>query len=82
MEIVADLLRFGAKVDSTGMYAWSALIMATKGNHAEIVQLLLQHSPNVNIVDKDGQTALQLIFIGNAQHLPLFLNTKDPVEIN
>lgn len=30
------------------------------GNHFEIVQMLLEHKPNVNALDKDGYTALAI----------------------
>lgn len=30
------------------------------GNHLEIVQMILEHKPNVNALDKDGYTALAI----------------------
>lgn len=30
------------------------------GNHIDIVQMILEHKPNVNALDKDGCTALTL----------------------
>lgn len=41
-------------------YSWTALLVATLGNHVEVVLLLLEHKPNVNALDKDGCTALAL----------------------
>lgn len=36
------------------------MLIATAGNHVEVVNVLLEHkpSPNVNALDKDGYTAL------------------------
>lgn len=42
------------------MYSWTPLLVATTGNHVEVVNLLLEHKPNVNALDKDGFTALAL----------------------
>lgn len=42
------------------MYSWTALLVATQGNYEEIVQLLLEHKPNVNALDKDGCSALTI----------------------
>jgi len=57
---VRALLAAGALPDQVGMYSWTALLQATQGNYIEIVQLLLEHKPNVNALDKDGCTALTL----------------------
>lgn len=35
-------------------------MVATLGNHVEVVSMLLEHKPNVNAVDKDGCTALSI----------------------
>lgn len=43
-----------------GMYSWTALLVATQGNHVDVVNLLLEHKPNVNALDKDGCTALMI----------------------
>lgn len=42
------------------MYSWTALLVATQGNHEEVVNLLLEHKPNVNALDKDGCSALTI----------------------
>ena len=42
------------------MYSWTALLVATLGNHVDVVMLLLEHKPNVNALDKDGCTALAI----------------------
>lgn len=36
------------------------MVVATLGNHVEVVSLLLEHKPNVNALDKDGCTALAI----------------------
>lgn len=36
------------------------MLVATLGNHVEVVSLLLEHRPNVNALDKDGCTALAI----------------------
>ena len=49
-----------SQVDTTGMYSWTPLLVAVRGNYPAIVSLLLDHSPNVNAVDQDGLTALAI----------------------
>ena len=49
-----------AQVDSTGMYSWTPLLVAVRGNFPAVVSLLLQHGPNVNAVDQEGLTALAI----------------------
>lgn len=36
------------------------MIVATIGNHTEMVELLLEHKANVNCTDKDGCSALTI----------------------
>lgn len=49
-----------AKDDYLLQYSWTPLLVATMGNHVEVVNLLLEHKPNVNALDKDGCTALTI----------------------
>ena len=56
--IISLLLSAGASVDAVGMYSWTPLLVATRSNHIEAVDLILEKSPNVNSVDRDGMTAL------------------------
>ena len=58
--IISLLLSAGASVDAVGMYSWTPLLVATRGNHIEAVQHILEKSPNVNSVDRDGMTALAI----------------------
>lgn len=50
----------GANIDTAGMYSWTPLIVATYGNHVDVVNLLLEHRPNVNALDKDGCSPLTI----------------------
>lgn len=36
------------------------MLVATLGNHVDVVNRLLEHKPNVNALDKDGCTALTI----------------------
>src|SRR5687767_777273 len=54
------LLKAGANPDAAGMYSWSPLLVATKGNFPDIVVTLLDYKPNVNAMDKDGYPALTI----------------------
>ncbi|KOB76359.1 Kinase D-interacting substrate [Operophtera brumata] len=56
------LRRAGADPNTAGMYCWTPLLQATQGNHSEIVQMLIEHKPNVNALDKDGYTALAIAY--------------------
>ena len=58
--IISLLLSAGASVDAVGMYSWTPLLVATRGNHVEAVDFILEKSPNVNAVDRDGMTALAI----------------------
>lgn len=54
------LYYLGGNVDTAGMYSWTALLVATQGNHVDVVNLLLEAKPNVNALDKDGCSALTI----------------------
>uniref|UniRef100_A0A6G1SMC3 Kinase D-interacting substrate n=1 Tax=Aceria tosichella TaxID=561515 RepID=A0A6G1SMC3_9ACAR len=57
-DVAAALLKAGANIDCTGMFGWSALLVAVLGNHIETLRLLLQHKPNVNTCDVQRHTPL------------------------
>lgn len=42
------------------MYSWTPLLVATYGNYVDVVNLLLEHKPNVNALDKDGCSPLTI----------------------
>ena len=54
------LLRSGASVHAVGMYSWTPLLVACRGNATEVVDLILEKGPNINVVDRDGMTALAI----------------------
>jgi ankyrin repeat protein len=54
------ILRAGASVDCVGMYSWTPLLVATRGNYVDIVSMILNHSPNNNAFDADGMSALAI----------------------
>ena len=45
---------------SLRQYSWTPLLVATRGNYVDLVNLLLEHRPNLNAMDKDGGTALTI----------------------
>lgn len=47
-------------MDASGMNSWTPLLVATAGNHVDVINVLLEHKPNVNALDKDGYTALAI----------------------
>ena len=51
--LLKNIYRQLHQVDVSGMYSWTPLLMAVKGNYPAIVSLLLNHSPNVNAVDQE-----------------------------
>ena len=42
------------------MYSWTPLLVACRGNATEVVDLILEKGPNINVVDRDGMTALAI----------------------
>ena len=54
------MLSAGSSVDAVGMYSWTPLLVATRGNHIEAVDLILEKAANINAVDRDGMTALAI----------------------
>lgn len=60
MNLDKQSFALGANVDTAGMHSWTPLLVATQGNYEEVVNLLLDHKPNVNALDKDGCSALTI----------------------
>ena len=63
------LLKEGAKVDSTGTYGYTALMYASLKGHTEIVNLLLEKKPNLDLVDINGCTAFMLASQNNKREI-------------
>lgn len=45
-------------IDHLGQFGWTPLIVATRGNYEEVVELILSHRPNTNANDAQGLTPL------------------------
>ena len=59
LEIVKELLRFGAKTEFSDQ-KWSPIHHAVKIGHLDIVKELLEHGAKVNVITKKGVTALHI----------------------
>ena len=59
-ELVAALLRRGAKADVVNKYGASPLAEATRVANVEIAGMLLEAGANANVTNEDGQTPLML----------------------
>ncbi|KAI1270982.1 hypothetical protein F5Y07DRAFT_406311 [Xylaria sp. FL0933] len=60
IEKVAKLLSLGCNVNATERWGWSALSMCAYGGHLAIARLLLEHGAELDIVDVDGDTPVQI----------------------
>ena len=79
-----SLLATGLDVNTANAQGFTALTLATYGNHAEATQFLLAHGANPNVQDVAGNTALMgLAFKGYAQVARLLLqHGADPNRRN
>ncbi|KAI1498968.1 hypothetical protein F5X99DRAFT_391649 [Biscogniauxia marginata] len=57
---VAKLLRIGCNVNARDQWGWSALSMCAYGGHLAIARLLLEHGAELDNVDVDGDTPIQI----------------------
>lgn len=55
---------------------WTPLHLAVLSNDIEIVQLLIEHGTDVNIMDKTSKTPLELAFDNNSTHIFEYLKEK------
>ncbi|KAI5919667.1 hypothetical protein F4810DRAFT_703441 [Camillea tinctor] len=57
---VAKLLRVGCNPNARDRWGWSALSMCAYGGHLAIAKLLLEHGAELDNVDVDGDTPVQI----------------------
>ena len=57
-EIIKELLKYGAEVDSEDSSGMTPLMRALAGEKFEIAKIFLDHGANINHCDNDGLTAL------------------------
>ncbi|KAK6083476.1 multiple ankyrin repeats single KH domain (pfs domain-containing protein) [Seiridium cupressi] len=57
---VADLISIGCNVNAKDRWGWTALSMAAYGGHLSIARLLLDHDADMDNIDVDGDTPMQL----------------------
>ncbi|KAI0871079.1 hypothetical protein GGS24DRAFT_510150 [Hypoxylon argillaceum] len=60
IEKVAKLLSLGCNANATDRWGWSALSMCAYGGHLAVARLLLEHGADLDNVDVDGDTPLQI----------------------
>jgi len=58
VDAVRALLLGGVDVEAEGPYRNTALIVAARNGHEEIVQLLISHGSRIDAADTTGWTAL------------------------
>ena len=63
------LLNSGAEIDAKDTY-WTALHNASRGGHAEFVELLLEHNANANVRGLEGNTPLHHAPAPRPYHAP------------
>ncbi len=59
-ELIALLIKSGAKLDLPAPNRQTALMLAAKNGHEEIVRLLIAAGANISLQDADGKTARAL----------------------
>ncbi|KAI0105212.1 hypothetical protein GGR51DRAFT_519911 [Nemania sp. FL0031] len=60
IEKVAKLLSLGCNANATDRWGWSALSMCAYGGHLAVAKLLLEHGADLDNVDVDGDTPMQI----------------------
>ena len=72
------LLDWGAEVDTLTLINESPLMYACKGKqNIDLIQLLLKHKANINLVNDEGETPLDICRNENAS--PKIINMVHPV---
>ncbi|XP_019850304.1 PREDICTED: ankyrin repeat domain-containing protein 17-like isoform X2 [Amphimedon queenslandica] len=76
--MVALLVEFDININYQDIFGFTALMIASWGNHYRVVEILLGKSPDINIQNKKGVTALMIASnYGNTRTAEVLL-TKDP----
>jgi ankyrin repeat protein len=70
-------LENGVNVDALGFENFTALHNAVIGSHAEMVQLLLENGADPTLVNRYGDTAIQLAQRHEKEEILEFLNPLD-----
>lgn len=73
MQVVNSLLNNGANIDSTNIMGDTALHFAVHLGNYDMVLLLAKFSPNLNLINKDGHSALNLASLSNKTNIYSFL---------
>ncbi|CRK35879.1 hypothetical protein BN1708_019843, partial [Verticillium longisporum] len=60
LQKVADLIHVGMDVNAKDRWGWTALSMAAYGGFPAIARLLLDNGANLDNVDVDGDTPIDL----------------------
>ncbi|KAI8628430.1 hypothetical protein F5Y19DRAFT_476414 [Xylariaceae sp. FL1651] len=77
IEKVAELLSLGCNVNAKDRWGWSALSMCAYGGHLAIARLLLEQGADLDNVDVDGDTPMQLATTrGHSELVILFDETR------
>ena len=58
---VKEVLSIGADVNSASDNGWTVLIWACHYGHTDIARLLIEHGADINIKNKNGKTALDIL---------------------
>lgn len=58
---------------SAGMYGWTALLVASQGDHLETVLILLKNKPNLNLVGQNKYSALHFAIKNGSADIAVFL---------
>jgi ankyrin repeat protein len=64
-DLAKQLLERGANVNEKDKDNWTPLHLASYCKRLEIVQVLLGHGANIDIVNGEGKTPLQIVIVGN-----------------
>ena len=58
MEVVRELLKHGAKMESANNYVWTPLNEAASNGHMEVIREFMKHGANSESTNNNGWTPL------------------------